>query len=36
MDWFDEELGGYEDDYLIVDCPGTCTFLPAMKIPSLL
>ncbi|KAJ3490311.1 hypothetical protein NLI96_g1554 [Meripilus lineatus] len=22
MDWFDEELGGYEDDYLIIDCPG--------------
>ena len=23
MDWFEEELGGYDDDYLIVDCPGT-------------
>ncbi|KAF9779533.1 GPN-loop GTPase [Thelephora terrestris] len=22
MDWLDEELGGYEDDYLIIDCPG--------------
>ncbi|KAI0751336.1 GPN-loop GTPase [Daedaleopsis nitida] len=22
MDWLDEELGGYEDDYLIFDCPG--------------
>ena len=28
MDWLDEELGGYEDDYLIFDCPGTfsCSF----------
>ena len=23
MDWLDEELGGYEDDYLIFDCPGS-------------
>lgn len=22
MDWLDEELGGYEDEYLIIDCPG--------------
>jgi len=22
MDWLEEELGEYEDDYLIVDCPG--------------
>lgn len=22
MDWLEEELGGYEDDYLIFDCPG--------------
>ncbi|KAF7332183.1 GPN-loop GTPase 3 [Mycena kentingensis (nom. inval.)] len=22
MDWLEEALGGYEDDYLIVDCPG--------------
>ncbi|KAI0650001.1 GPN-loop GTPase [Trametes meyenii] len=22
MDWLDEELGGYEDDFLIIDCPG--------------
>ncbi|RDX53117.1 hypothetical protein K466DRAFT_577623 [Polyporus arcularius HHB13444] len=22
MDWLDEELGGYDDDYLIIDCPG--------------
>lgn len=24
MDWLDEELGEYEDDYLIIDCPGEC------------
>ena len=23
MDWLEEELGGYDDDYLIIDCPGT-------------
>jgi GPN-loop GTPase len=22
LDWLDEELGSYEDDYLIFDCPG--------------
>jgi MinD-like ATPase involved in chromosome partitioning or flagellar assembly len=22
LDWLDEELGSYEDDYLIIDCPG--------------
>ena len=22
MDWLEEELGGYENDYLIIDCPG--------------
>lgn len=22
MDWLEEELGNYEDDYLIFDCPG--------------
>jgi GPN-loop GTPase len=22
MDWLEEELGEYEDDYLIFDCPG--------------
>lgn len=27
MDWFEEELGEYEDDYLIIDCPGTTTLL---------
>ena len=25
MDWLDEELGEYEDDYLIIDCPGMCS-----------
>jgi hypothetical protein len=23
MDWLEEELGSYDDDYLIFDCPGT-------------
>ena len=23
MDWLEEELGDYQDDYLIFDCPGT-------------
>ncbi|KAI9298187.1 GPN-loop GTPase 3 [Neoconidiobolus thromboides FSU 785] len=22
IDWFEDELGDYEDDYLIIDCPG--------------
>ncbi|EGO01978.1 hypothetical protein SERLA73DRAFT_120629 [Serpula lacrymans var. lacrymans S7.3] len=22
IDWLDEELGGFDDDYLIIDCPG--------------
>ncbi|KAH8830806.1 GPN-loop GTPase [Flagelloscypha sp. PMI_526] len=22
MDWLEEQLGGYDDDYLIIDCPG--------------
>lgn len=27
MDWFEEEIGDYDDDYLIFDCPGmsVCT-----------
>ena len=28
MDWLEEELGGFEDDYLIIDCPGT----PALSV----
>jgi hypothetical protein len=27
MDWLEEELGGYEDDYLIIDCPGISSLL---------
>jgi GPN-loop GTPase len=23
MDWLEEQVGEYEDDYLIIDCPGT-------------
>ncbi|KDQ64836.1 hypothetical protein JAAARDRAFT_118725 [Jaapia argillacea MUCL 33604] len=36
MDWLEEELGGFEDDYLIIDCPGQIelythhTFLPTL------
>jgi len=26
MDWLEEEVGEYEDDYLIIDCPGTSSF----------
>ena len=22
MDWLDEELGDYDSDYIIIDCPG--------------
>ena len=22
LDWLEEELGEFEDDYLIIDCPG--------------
>ena len=22
IDWLEEELGGFDDDYLIIDCPG--------------
>ena len=27
MDWLEEEVGEYEDDYLIIDCPGTSLVL---------
>jgi hypothetical protein len=27
MDWLEEELGDYENDYLIIDCPGMCPSL---------
>lgn len=27
MDWLEEELGSYEDDYLIFDCPGRCSVM---------
>jgi hypothetical protein len=26
FEWLDEELGEYEDDYLLIDCPGKDTF----------
>lgn len=33
MDWLEEELGGYEDDYLIFDCPGACVLL-GFRVPT--
>lgn len=27
MDWLEEELGGYDDDYLVIDCPGALYYL---------
>jgi len=27
MDWLEEELGGFDDEYLIIDCPGRCSEL---------
>ena len=26
MDWLEEELGGFDDEYLIIDCPGRSNF----------
>ncbi|KAJ2001847.1 hypothetical protein GGI04_001752 [Coemansia thaxteri] len=34
MDWLEEQLGDYEDDYLILDCPGQIelyTHIPIMR-----
>ena len=30
MDWLDEEIGEFEDDYLIIDCPGESLGLTTM------
>lgn len=27
FEWLDEELGEYEDDYLLIDCPGEITVI---------
>jgi hypothetical protein len=27
MDWLQEELGGFDDDYLVFDCPGEISFI---------
>jgi hypothetical protein len=27
MDWLEEELGSFDDDYLIIDCPGVAPSL---------
>lgn len=41
MDWLEEELGGFDDDYLIFDCPGTlyryrisCGFVKSVVLSS--
>lgn len=34
MDWLEEEIGNYDDDYLIIDCPGQIelyTHFPIMR-----
>lgn len=23
LDWLDEELGDFDNDYIVIDCPGT-------------
>jgi hypothetical protein len=28
MDWLEEELGGFDDDYLVFDCPGKSSVMP--------
>lgn len=32
MDWLEEELGDFENDYLVIDCPGWCIFIPCSEI----
>lgn len=35
LDWVRDEIGGYEDDYIIIDCPGQIelyTHLPVMRL----
>ena len=34
MDWLEEELGGYDDDYLIFDCPGKISLCTPKYDPS--
>ena len=31
MDWLEEELEGYDDDYLVIDCPGMLSLTPARR-----
>lgn len=33
MDWLEEEVGEYEDDYLIIDCPGMSGLLVFPRSP---
>lgn len=34
MDWLEEELGGFDDDYLIFDCPGKSSCLYSCSHPA--
>lgn len=36
MDWLEEELGGYDDDYLVFDCPGVPLLFTSSKIGVLI
>lgn len=36
MDWLEEELGGYDDDYLIFDCPGISLLFVISRISKLM
>jgi GPN-loop GTPase len=35
MDWLEEELGGFQDDYLIFDCPGMAAVFLEVRISQL-
>lgn len=28
LDWLQDALGDFDDDYLIIDCPGSSIFIP--------
>lgn len=34
LDWLEEELGSYEDEYLIIDCPGPFSSPPSSLPPT--
>jgi hypothetical protein len=35
MDWLEEELGGFDDDYLIFDCPGMFVMFSNSIVPGI-